>query len=275
MRCDEDRFGCTVQAGMPSVEPASARVHVLQVPVDPVTVDELHRHLLRFVGDRAKATVLHANVHAVNLAADDKSFASILSTADLVFCDGHGVMLGARLLGQRIPVKITYADWTWDLAGMCEREDLSIYLLGSRPGVAAAAAARLRDRHLGLRIAGTHHGYFDHTAGGRASLDVVAQINAARPDLVLVGFGMPLQESWIAAHRGLIDAAVVLSAGAAFDYVSGQLRRPPRWMTNCGLEWMGRLLIEPRRLARRYVAGSPTFMLRVLRHRLRRARTAR
>ena len=260
---------------MPHVERPPARVHVLGVPVDPVTVDQLHDHLLQFVRGDRKATVLHVNVHAVNLAVDDGAFAAILSAADLVFCDGHGVMLGARLLGQRIPVKITYAEWTWHLAAMCEREDLSLYLLGSRPGVAEAAAARLRDRHLGLRIAGTHHGYFDHTAGGEASLDVIAQINAARPDLVLVGFGMPLQESWIAAHRGSIEAAVVLSAGAAFDYVSGQLRRPPRWMTGYGLEWLGRLLIEPRRLARRYLAGNPTFMLRVLRQRLRHARSGR
>ena len=259
---------------MQFVELPSARVHILGVPVDPVTVDGLQRHLLRFIRDGVKATVLHANVHAVNLAVGDRAFAAILSAADLVFCDGHGVMLGARLLGQRIPVKITYADWTWDLAAMCEREGLSLYLLGSRPGVAAAAAARLRDRHPGLRIAGTHHGYFDHTAGGEASLDVIAGINAVRPDLVLVGFGMPLQESWIAAHRRLLDAGVVLSAGAAFDYVSGQLRRPPRWMTGYGMEWLGRFLIEPRRLARRYLAGNPAFMLRVLRQRLRQTRAS-
>ena len=121
-----------------------------------------------------------------------------------------------------------------------------------------------------LRITGTHHGYFDKHAGSPDGSAVISTINGTRPDIVIVGFGMPIQERWVAENRGRIDAPVVLTGGAAFDYISGQLRRPPEWMTKRGLEWLGRLAIEPRRLARRYLLGNPRFMVRVMWARVRR-----
>lgn len=248
---------------------------VLGVPVDPLEVGDLHAAIRDYVRAPARATVLHANVHAVNLAAKDPALAAIFRAADLVFCDGHGVMAGARLLGARLPMKITYAEWTWQLAELCAREGFSLYLLGSRPGVAAAAAERLRAAQPTLKIAGTHHGYFDKSVESEANRAVLERVNDAGPDILLVGFGMPVQEEWIAANRAAIEARVVLSAGAAFDYVSGSLRRPPRWMTSRGLEWLGRLLIEPRRLAGRYLLGNPAFLARVVRQRMRRSLSGR
>jgi N-acetylglucosaminyldiphosphoundecaprenol N-acetyl-beta-D-mannosaminyltransferase len=244
------------------------RVLVLGVPVDPVTVDELHAHIRRFVTADARATILHANVQAINLVWRHAWLARIFEEADLVFCDGAGVQMGARILGQHLPERITYADWLWRLAAWCRSEHLSLFLIGARPGVAALAADRLRECCPGLLIAGTHHGYFDKTPGSSESRTVVRELNAARPDIVIVGFGMPTQERWVHDHRRTIDAPVVLTGGAAFDYVSGQLRRAPAWMTRHGLGWMGRLLIEPRRLAGRYVLGNPLFLARVLRARV-------
>lgn len=247
------------------------RVDVLGVPVDPVTIDQLHERILAFVHTGRRSTVLHANVHAINLAWRHAWFARILREADLVFCDGAGVRLGARLLGEQLPARITYADWMWQLAGWCATHRLSLFLVGAEQGVAEIAAERLRTRHPAVTIAGTHHGYFDKTPDGPASRAVLDAINAARPDIVIVAFGMPLQEQWVRDHRARIDAPVVLTAGAAFDYVSGRLHRAPEWMTAHGLEWLGRLAIEPRRLMARYVIGNPLFLVRVLRARLRRA----
>jgi N-acetylglucosaminyldiphosphoundecaprenol N-acetyl-beta-D-mannosaminyltransferase len=106
---------------------------------------------------------------------------------------------------------------------------------------------------------------------------VIGAVNASGADIVIVGFGMPLQEDWVGRNRAEIAAPVVLTGGAVFDYVSDALRRPPRWMTTRGLEWLGRLLIEPRRLWTRYVVGNPLFIVRVLRARVsgRRGRAAR
>jgi N-acetylglucosaminyldiphosphoundecaprenol N-acetyl-beta-D-mannosaminyltransferase len=248
---------------------AEDRVRVLGVPVDPLTSDDLQRYVLQCIRHRRQATILHANVHAINLARRHDWFARALGDADLVFCDGYGVMLGARILGRRLPQRITYAEWMWQLAALCRTHDLSLFLVGARPGVAAEAAARLVERHPGLEVVGTRHGYFDKAPGGHETRATVAAINDARPDVVVVGFGMPVQERWVADVRGRIDAPVVLTGGAVFDYVSGRRRRAPLWMTDHGLEWLGRLLIEPRRLAGRYLIGNPLFLFRVLGERVR------
>ena len=95
---------------------------------------------------------------------------------------------------------------------------------------------------------------------------MIEGINAAKPDLLIVGLGMPLQERWLADNWSSIDAGVALTAGATFDYISGELRRAPRWMTDNGLEWLGRLLLEPGRLWKRYIIGNPIFFWRVFVH---------
>lgn len=251
------------------------RVCLLGVPVDALTVDDLHARLRTFIDERARATVLHANVHAINLACRHDWFARILQSADIVFCDGYGVQLGARMLGGHLPARITYADWMWQLAAWGERQGLSLFLIGGRPGVAHAAATRLRARHPRLGIVGVHDGFFDKSRDSAASLDAIAAINDARPDIVIVAFGMPLQEQWVHEHRARIDVPVVLTGGAAFDYVSGRLRRAPAWMTDNGLEWLGRLVVEPTRLFGRYVVGNPLFLARVVRARLQAASARR
>jgi N-acetylglucosaminyldiphosphoundecaprenol N-acetyl-beta-D-mannosaminyltransferase len=244
------------------------RVNVLGVGVDPVTVAELHAKILDFVRDGGHDLVLHANVYGLNLCYRDPELRSFFNAASLVFCDGAGVMLAARILGERIPERITYADWMWQLAAFAEREGLSLFLLGARPGVAERAAARLEERHPDLKITGAHHGYFNRTVGAPENEAVIAEINAARPDLLLVGLGMPLQERWLMQNWNRLDARVALTGGAVFDYVSGELKRGPRILTDNGFEWLARLLIEPGRLWRRYVVGNPIFLARVLVQRL-------
>ena len=250
------------------VEHRAGRVDVLGVGVDPVTVEGLHAEVERLIQRGERGLVLNANAHCLNLCYEDPSLRAFLNGADVVFCDGAGVMLAARLLGARIPERITYADWAWRLAAFAEAEGFSVYLLGARPGVAKEAARRLRARHPHLEVVGVRHGYFDHAAGSPGNEAVVEEINAARPDILLVGLGMPLQEYWLMENRNRLEAGVALTGGAVFDYVSGGLRRGPRVLTNNGFEWLARLLIEPGRLWHRYLVGNPLFLLRVLRQRL-------
>jgi N-acetylglucosaminyldiphosphoundecaprenol N-acetyl-beta-D-mannosaminyltransferase len=232
-------------------------------------VDALHARLDDVIERRERALVLNANAHALNLAWELPWFRDFLNSAALVFCDGAGVMLGARLLGRRIPERITYADWTWQLAATAEQRGWSLFLLGAEPGVAERAAACLRDRHPRLRIAGVRNGYFDATPGSPDNGALVAAINAVAPDILLVGMGMPRQEAWLRDHWPQLDARIGLTGGAVFDYVSGALKRSPHWLNRIGFEWLGRLVVEPRRLWRRYVLGNPRFLARVLRQRLR------
>jgi N-acetylglucosaminyldiphosphoundecaprenol N-acetyl-beta-D-mannosaminyltransferase len=249
----------------PSVGPRAGRIDVLGVGVDLITVDELHAEIARLIRGGRLGLVLNVNAHCLNLCYEDRALRDSLNGADVVFCDGAGVMLAARLLGGRIPARITYAAWIWRLAGFAAAGGFSFYFLGARPGVAQEAARRLRERYPRLRIVGVHHGYFDHSAGSAENEAVLEEINATAPDILLVGLGMPLQERWLTQNRHRLDASVALTGGAVFDYASRRVPRGPRILTEGGFEWLVRLLQEPRRLWRRYVLGNHLFLLRVLR----------
>lgn len=240
------------------------RVEVLGVGVDPVTVDGLHAEIRRLVSRRG-GVVLNVNAHCLNLCYGDPALRRFFGAADLVFCDGAGVRLAARALGGSLPERITYAGWLPRLATFAESEGLSLFFLGARPGVAGKAAKEIRRTHPDLKIAGVRHGYFDHAANSPENGAVVAEINAARPDLLLLGLGMPLQERWLMENLESLNVGVALTGGAVFDYASGDVRRGPRLLTDNGLEWLARLLVEPRRLWRRYLLGNPLFLARVLR----------
>jgi N-acetylglucosaminyldiphosphoundecaprenol N-acetyl-beta-D-mannosaminyltransferase len=207
---------------------------------------------------------LNVNANCLNLAYGNDWLRSFINSAETVFCDGAGVILGARILGYRTPQRITYADWIWQLAQFAEPRGFTFFFLGARPRVADKAAARLKERFPNLRIAGCHHGYFDKTPSSAENEAVIWRINAVRPNILIVGFGMPLQERWLMENWERIEANVALTGGAVFDYVSGA----PRWMSDHGLEWLGRLIIEPRRLWKRYLTGNPIFIWRVLKQRL-------
>lgn len=244
-------------------------VNVLGVRIDDVSADQLTALIDQFVATGRRARALYVNAHGLNLAHAAPWMRDYLNASEVVFADGVGVTIASRMLGHRSGLsRIPITDWIWDLAGLAATREYSMFLVGSRPGVADRAAERLRERHPGLKIAGTLDGYFDKTSGCRGNADALAVINAARPEIIVVGFGMPMQERWLLENRDEIDGAVVISGGAVLDYTAGEVRRGPSWLTNHGLEWLARLVIEPRRLWRRYVLGNPLFLWRVLRQRI-------
>lgn len=257
------------QPPRPGPDATPDRINILDVMVDPLTTRQLNGLITAHIDDTRHSCFLNVNVHCLNLATELTWLRDYLNDADVVFCDGAGVMLGARILGHHIPERITYADWMWDLAAVAAERGYSFYFVGARPGVAAAAAARLQARYPSLIIAGVDHGYFDKTPGSPENEAVIGRINAARPHILLLGFGMPLQEQWLRDNWSALQVNIGLTGGAVFDYLSGELKRAPRWMTDNGLEWLGRLLIEPGRLWQRYVLGNPKFLARVLAQRLR------
>lgn len=243
-------------------------INILGVQVHPLTVDQLHEELAQLIETDAHAEVLHVNVHGMNLSADNPWLRDYLNQAEIVFCDGAGIILGARILGQHIPERITYADWMWQLAEFAAARGYSFYFLGAKPGIAQTAADRMIAHFPELKIAGVRDGYFNKDNGHPDNEAVLADINAARPNILVVGMGMPMQERWLLDNWSRIDANIALTGGAVFDYISGDLKRAPTWMTDNGLEWLGRLLIEPRRLWQRYIVGNPVFLARVIRERL-------
>lgn len=244
------------------------RVVVLGVGVDRITTEGLHAEVARLIR-RRDGVVLNVNAYCLNLCHEDARLRDFFAAADVVFCDGAGVRLAARMLGHRLPERITYADWLPRLAAFAGERGFSLFFLGARPGVAGEAARRLRRSHPDLKIVGVRHGFFDRRGGSPENEAAVAEINAARPDVLLLGLGMPVQERWLMENRHRLDFGVALTGGAVFDYASGRLRRGPRLLTDNGFEWLARLLAEPRRLWRRYLIGNPLFLARVLAQRWR------
>ena len=230
------------------------------VQVDAITVAELHARIYDACRTGPPALVFHVNAHALNIATADPTFQDLLNSADICFCDGVGVRLAAAMGGYHLPPRITYADWTWEFAEYCSQRDLSWFLLGGIPGRAEEAALALRSRFPRLRITGTQHGFFDKSPGSSENASVIAAINDSGADVLLVGFGMPIQEQWLSENWPDLETRVGLPGGAFLDYVSGALRRAPLVFTRTGFEWLGRVLIEPRRLWRRYLIGNPRFL---------------
>jgi N-acetylglucosaminyldiphosphoundecaprenol N-acetyl-beta-D-mannosaminyltransferase len=205
---------------------------------------------------------MYVNAHVLNQSRENPVLRDTLEAADLIYCDGYGVRLAAKALDVEIPHRMTGADWIWGLAALCETEAKSVYLLGSEPAVAKAAADRLQSWYPGLQVSGTHHGYFE--PGSAHDDRVVEDINARRPDIVLVGMGTPKQELWVEHNAARVDTDVLWTVGALFDYVSGRIPRAPAWLADNGLEWIFRLAIEPQRMWRRYLLGNPVFVSRVM-----------
>jgi N-acetylglucosaminyldiphosphoundecaprenol N-acetyl-beta-D-mannosaminyltransferase len=231
---------------------------LFDLPVELAEPAEMLRTITGWVGKGERRRVMYVNAHVVNQARAQPQLAAALGTADLVYCDGYGVRLAARTLDVPVPHRMTGADWVWGLAALCEAEDKSLYLLGADPTLARAAADRLQRWYPRLRIAGSHHGYAE--LGSAQNERVIEDINAANPDIVLVGMGTPKQELFIDRYADRLGADVLWTVGALFDYIAGRVPRAPRWLADNGLEWIFRLAIEPHRMWRRYLLGNPAFL---------------
>jgi N-acetylglucosaminyldiphosphoundecaprenol N-acetyl-beta-D-mannosaminyltransferase len=240
-------------------------VNVLGVTVDRLTPDTLIKQVLALNPGDKTATVMYANIHVLNTSRREQDLRQILNSADIVYCDGSGVRLGAWLLGHRIPPRMTGADWMEQLCAACAGRGTSLYLLSSRPGVADRAAEALQAQCRGLNIVGTHHGYLQEPAVSAAAINA---INAARPHILFVGMGTPIQERWISDHRHEIEVPVVWAVGALFEFIGGFQIRAPRWMLDHHLEWLHRFWVDPKRMWRRYIVGNPVFIWRVIMQRL-------
>lgn len=241
-------------------------VRLLGVNIHPVQQSELLAALATTAQGTQPGLFANVNIHAMNLACQDAEFRAILNAAHLVFVDGAGVSLGARLAGVRVGARLTPADWIDRWLEQCAQQQWPVFWLGDTDTVGADFEARLRQRHPHCPFAGRHHGFFPKT--GPESTAVVARINASGARVLLVGMSMPIQEKWLWAHRAELQPPVQLAVGGLARIYTGHIRRGPRWMTDYGLEWLFRLAMQPRYTWRRYLLGNPLFILRVLAQRL-------
>jgi N-acetylglucosaminyldiphosphoundecaprenol N-acetyl-beta-D-mannosaminyltransferase len=249
----------------PTSSSSEAVFEVMGYPLWVVDVEGLIRLLLDRAVAGVRTRVSYLNAHSWNLARRNPEFRQLLLSADILYADGMSLVWASRLLGTALPARLSSADYVVDFARACASRGVSVYLLGGNKGVAERAAGRLAELAPGLAVVGADHGHF-HLGETSAVTD---QVNRARPDILLVGMGSPRQESWAATNGRLLDVPVVWTVGALFDYLAGVEQRAPQWMCRAGLEWLFRLLMDPKGKAGRYLVGNPAFAGAVLMAKLR------
>ena len=238
------------------------RVDILGVGFDRVALVDAVAQVEARLDRGLRTFIITANPEFVMLCREDPELAAIAAGADLVVPDGTGAVVAARLLGDPLPGRAPGRLLVDRLAALATERRLSMFLLGAAPGIAERAAATLRGRHPDLRIAGTYAGSADDDA------DVLPRVVAAAPDVLLVAFGMPKQEQWIARHLDdLPTVRVAIGVGGSLDYLAGTAKPPPGIVHAVGLEWLWRLIRDPRRWRRQRVL--PVFVLLVILERLR------
>ncbi len=236
-------------------------LEILGVRVDRVDLAGLLSFLRDAAGSDASVSVYYLNPHIWNLARDDPALRAALDAADVVWCDGVGILVGARILGERLPTRMTVPDFIDEVCRQCVVDGRRLYFLGSEEGVALRAADILQRRNPGLKVVGSHHGYLRVP---EEEARVVEEVRRLAPDLLLVGMGSPRQELWIGKNLQRLNVRVGWAVGALFDHVAGTVPRAPRWASKHGFEWLHRLMVEPRRLWRRYMVGNARFLVAVL-----------
>jgi len=238
------------------------------IQVHPVTEEQLICVLHEWALDLSPKKAYNANVHSMNLAHRNAHFRNSLLGADLVFCDGYGVWLAAKLVSAPLPERMTPPDWIDDFLALMAREGKSIFLLGDEDGVALQCAKDMQRRHPSLAVGGTHHGFLG--VDGELNDAVVHAIRNSGASVLFVGMGMPLQELWIDANIDRLGVPLSITVGALFRWYTGVDKRAPRWITDHGLEWLARFVQHPFKHFGRYIIGNPSFFARILIHRCRR-----
>jgi N-acetylglucosaminyldiphosphoundecaprenol N-acetyl-beta-D-mannosaminyltransferase len=231
--------------------------------IDRLTFDEALDAVERLIEAGTGGYVVTPNIdHVVNLESN-AAFRRAYRSASLVLVDGQPLVWASRLLGAPLPERIAGADLAPRLMTRAAQRHWGVYLLGGPPGVAEAAAAKLRAG--GVEIVGIDAPVLTGPPDHWDWRNPIEKIQRARPGLVLAAFGSPKQELWMHQARDEIRPAVALGVGAALDFLAGSVRRAPQWMSRAGMEWLFRLAQEPQRLWRRYLVNDPKFLLVLLR----------
>jgi N-acetylglucosaminyldiphosphoundecaprenol N-acetyl-beta-D-mannosaminyltransferase len=240
---------------------APPELDVLGVRIVNTTMAEALDWIVEGARGRDRRLLAFVNPDCLNIAVRDPAYRGTLTGAARVLPDGIGLHLAGKLLGTPLRENVNGTDL---FPLLCERlasTDLSVYLLGARPGIADEAARRMQERYPGLRVAGIASGYFS----GDEEEAVVDAINRSGAGVLLVAMGVPRQEAWLARWHDRLAPPVRMGVGGLFDFYSGRIPRAPAWLRELGLEWTYRLRQEPGRMWRRYVIGNPQFLWRVYR----------
>ena len=238
------------------------KIDVMGVGFDNLTKQEFTERARTMLRTGEKGYCVTPNAEILYESIQDDDFRALLNGAALVLPDGAGVVLGAKILGTPLKEKVAGIEFGEQVCKLLAEKGGRLYLLGSKPGIAEEAGRRLAEKYPGLVICGTADGYF------KDDTEVIAKINEAKPDALFVCLGAPKQEKFIKNHFDELNATLMLGLGGSLDGYAGAVQRAPKWMIDLSLEWLYRLLKEPKRLGR--MMRLPKFVLICVGEKMRR-----
>lgn len=238
--------------------PTAPALRILGIPIHDVTLEEAVEQAAAWVKEGNAHQMATVNPEFVMAARRDPAFRAVLEGADLCLPDGVGITLAARYLGRPLRERVAGVDLVEALAARAARDGWRVFFLGAAPGVADRAASILAARYPGLTVAGTYAG----SPRREEEDEIVQKVREAGADVLLVAYGAPAQDLWLARNLARTGAKVGVGVGGAFDYIAGVVPRAPRWMRRVGLEWLYRLIHQPWRWRRQRVL--PLYALLVL-----------
>ena len=234
---------------------------IMGVLFDNVTMDEALDRLREILAGDEPCYAVTPNSEICYDALHDDALLSLLNGAALILPDGAGVVLASKILKTPLKQKVAGVEFADGLMGVLEQTGQKLYLLGSKPGVAELAAQKMIEKHPKLSICGMADGYFkDENA-------VIEKVNAAQPDVLFVCLGAPKQEYFMQRHLGEVSAKLMIGLGGSLDSFAGTVKRAPKWMIRCNLEWLYRLIKEPKRFRR--MLRLPKYLAAVLKKRIK------
>lgn len=236
---------------------STKKVPVLEIMVDSVTMHEAVNIIEKFIVQKKKSLIATANAEMIMMAHKDNELKAILNEADMVVADGAGTVWAARHLGFSMPERVAGYDLVQCLLKRAPKKGVKVFFFGSAPGVAQKAKAAAEKKYAGISIVGVRDGYFK--PGEEQA--VIAEINEAKPDLLLVALGVPRQEKWIKRYLPELDVSVAIGVGGTLDVMAGVVKRAPVWMQKAKIEWLYRGLLQPKRLGR--LMALPKFIFKV------------
>lgn len=245
-----------------TMSPAS--IDIFGFRVNNISLREAAESILDRAASGTRENVYFVNAHCVNTAAKNLNYGKILSRADRIFADGVGLAIATRIAGVSLKDNINGTDLFPVLCEIAAEKQVPIAFLGASQRVVERCASRMETAYPGLNIVCALDGYFEDSDND----EVIDKINRSGAKLLLVAMGVPRQEIWIDKFGDRLNVPQVMAVGGLFDFYSGKVMRAPLFMRKAGLEWLVRLVQEPRRLFKRYVFGNPAFLFRTFRLRM-------
>jgi N-acetylglucosaminyldiphosphoundecaprenol N-acetyl-beta-D-mannosaminyltransferase len=235
-------------------------VKLFGIEMNRVNMQQAVREVLRWVGEHRGDCryVVTPNVDHTVMFQENAALRAAYADASLVLADGAPVVWASRLLGRALPERVTGADLTPNLFAAVQ-EPLTVYLLGAAAGVGERAAAKIQQRWPAVKVVGTYSPPLGFEHREEENEAIIERINAVAPDLLVLGLGAPKQELWIHQHRTRLHVSAALCVGAVIDFLAAEKARAPQYVQRAGLEWLHRLMSEPRRLFRRYARDAWIF----------------